>query len=204
MMGSDLASYRYGSDRPSCAHQYLAAAVLRLIGPCPCRIFELGCGNGAFARQLAARGHDVTGVDPSADGIRLARAADPTLRLEQGDGYEPLAEKFGTFPIVVSLEVIEHVMWPRKFVATCRELLEPGGKLILSTPFHGYWKNLAIALVGGFDRHVSPLWDGGHIKFWSERTLGALLAEAGFHDIEFNRVGRISPLAKSIVAVGRR
>ncbi|HTT81178.1 MAG TPA: methyltransferase domain-containing protein, partial [Stellaceae bacterium] len=125
-------------------------------------------------------------------------------RFHQADAYEPLADRFGQFPAVVSLEVVEHVVWPRKFIATCQDLLEPNGTLILSTPYHGWLKNVAIAVSGNFDKHVDPLWDGGHIKFWSERTLAALLTEAGFRDLRFVRVGRIAPLAKSMIAIARR
>ena len=79
-----------------------------------------------------------------------------------------------------------------------------GGTAILSTPYHGYWKNLALALSGQMDRHFTALWDHGHIKFWSMRTLTILLEAAGFHDIRFERVGRIPPLAKAMIAVARR
>jgi 2-polyprenyl-6-hydroxyphenyl methylase/3-demethylubiquinone-9 3-methyltransferase len=54
------------------------------------------------------------------------------------------------------------------------------------------------------DKHFTALWDHGHIKFWSERTLRALLAEAGCHEIEFRRVGRIPALAKSMIAIARK
>ncbi len=74
----------------------------------------------------------------------------------------------------------------------------------MSTPYHGYWKNLAMAVTGKLDAHFTALWDGGHIKFWSMRTLRALLEEAGFVDVEFTLVGRIKPLAKSMIAVARR
>jgi 2-polyprenyl-6-hydroxyphenyl methylase/3-demethylubiquinone-9 3-methyltransferase len=83
-------------------------------------------------------------------------------------------------------------------------LLEPGGLLIASTPFHGYWKNLALALTGKMDRHFTALWDHGHIKFWSEDTFRRLLEEAGFQDVRFQRVGRIPPLAKSMIAIARK
>jgi 2-polyprenyl-6-hydroxyphenyl methylase/3-demethylubiquinone-9 3-methyltransferase len=79
-----------------------------------------------------------------------------------------------------------------------------GGTAILSTPYHGYWKNLAMALTGKMDAHFTALWDHGHIKFWSVRTLTLLLEEAGFRDIHFERVGRIPPLAKAMIAVARR
>ena len=54
------------------------------------------------------------------------------------------------------------------------------------------------------DRHFTALWDHGHIKFWSVRTLSALLTEAGFAPPRFRRVGRIPALAKSMVAVAVR
>jgi 2-polyprenyl-6-hydroxyphenyl methylase/3-demethylubiquinone-9 3-methyltransferase len=54
------------------------------------------------------------------------------------------------------------------------------------------------------DDHFGPLWTHGHIKFWSMDTLGQLLREAGFRDVAFRRVGRIPPLAKSMIAVSRK
>jgi 2-polyprenyl-6-hydroxyphenyl methylase/3-demethylubiquinone-9 3-methyltransferase len=82
-------------------------------------------------------------------------------------------------------------------------LLEPGGLAIISTPYHGYIKNLIMALTGTLDRHFTSLWDHGHIKFWSKKTLSILLREAGFTHIEFLRVGRIPVLAKSMIAVAK-
>jgi hypothetical protein len=46
-------------------------------------------------------------------------------------------------------------------------------------------------LTGKMDAHFTALWDHGHIKFWSIKTLGELLREAGFTDIRFERVGRM-------------
>lgn len=51
------------------------------------------------------------------------------------------------------------------------------------------------------DAHFTALWDHGHIKYWSMRSLGELLREAGFVDIRFERVGRVPALAKAMVAV---
>jgi 2-polyprenyl-6-hydroxyphenyl methylase/3-demethylubiquinone-9 3-methyltransferase len=75
---------------------------------------------------------------------------------------------------------------------------------VLSTPYHGYLKNLALAVSGKMDAHFTALWDHGHIKFWSRATLATLLREAGFSRVEFLRVGRIPPLAKSMIAVARK
>ncbi len=71
-------------------------------------------------------------------------------------------------------------------------------------PYRIINRNLALALAGKFDHHWSPLWDGGHIKFWSEKTLLELLEETGFSSVDFVRVGRIPPLAKSMIAIARK
>jgi len=154
--------------------------------------------------MLSKLGHSVVAVDPSPSGIRLAREAYPHIRFAERSAYDDLAREFGTFDAVISLEVIEHCDRPRQFADTVLSLLKPGGLAVISTPFHGYWKNLALALAGRFDSHWSPLWDGGHIKFWSEGTLRTLLEERGFAGVHFLRVGRIPPLAKSMIAVARK
>jgi len=203
----DISGYRYDSAGLSHSHGCLVPAVMRLLNGLALkdrRLFELGCGNGSVAYELAGEGWEVTGVDPSAEGIAQARRHYRNLDLHQGSAYDDLTEQYGQFPIILSLEVVEHVYAPRQYARTLFNLLEPGGTAILSTPFHGYWKNLAMALSGKMDDHFTVLWDHGHIKFWSIKTLSALLTEAGFIDLQFERVGRIPPLARSMIALAHK
>lgn len=202
----DAPGYDWRSAELDCSHDYLLPALLAELGrdefrALPKTLFDLGCGNGAIANQLAARGWQVAGVDPSAEGIAQAHAAYPALRLEVGSALDDLAARHGTFPFVISMEVVEHVYDPRHYARTLRSLVRPGGVAIVSTPYHGYVKNLAIALAGKGDQHYNPLWDHGHIKFWSRATLTRLMREAGFERIEIRRLGRIAPLAKSMMAI---
>ncbi len=74
---------------------------------------------------------------------------------------------------------------------------------ILTTPYHGYLKNLTIALANKMDYHLSALWEGGHIKFWSRRTLAILLREAGSHHLVFTGAGRIPYLWRHMVFSAR-
>jgi len=154
--------------------------------------------------MLSELGFSVLGVDPSEAGISQATTAYPHLDLRLASTHDDLKGMFGTFPLVISVEVVEHVYAPRLFARTAFELLQPGGLALITTPYHGYWKNLAVALANGSDRHFTALWDGGHIKFWSVDTLTTLLEEAGFSVEYFLRVGRIPPLAKSMIAVAKR
>lgn len=203
----EISGYRYADACINDSHAYLMPALraelarLEINGK---RLFDLGCGNGSVGAELNREGWDVTGVDPSAEGIAQAKALHPELRLDTGSAYDDLVTKFGRFPVVISLEVVEHVYAPRDYARTLADLLEPGGTAIISTPYHGYWKNLAMALTGKMDAHFTALWDHGHIKFWSFRTLTQLLEEAGLVDIRFLRVGRVPPLAKSMIAIARK
>lgn len=202
----DASAYGYGTAAKGHHHAYLLPAVEEILAslqlsPDQRRIFDLGCGNGSATAHLARLGFSVVGIDPSSDGIRRGREEHPGLEIYVGSAYDDLEGKYGRFPIVISLEVVEHLYSPRKYAATIYDLVEAGGVAIISTPYHGYLKNLALAIVGKWDAHLSPLWDHGHIKFWSVDSLSRLLWEAGFKDLSFKKVGRIPPLAKSMIAI---
>lgn len=205
----DISGYTYTDADLNASHEYLLPAVLETLAslnldPGRKRIFELGCGNGAIADVLTRQGYAVTGIDASVQGIQHAQQTRPHLSLQLGSVYDRLAAQHGRFPVVLSLEVVEHLYAPRDFARTLYELVEPSGTAIISTPYHGYWKNLALALTGRLDQHFTALWDHGHIKFWSIATLEQLLQEAGFRSITFHRVGRIPALAKSMIAIAQK
>ncbi|MGE0055677.1 MAG: class I SAM-dependent methyltransferase [Hyphomicrobium sp.] len=202
--------YRYCSADPTHANAYLWPVLRKRLetqfgsSGSGLRAFDLGSGNGATSNFLREFGFDVYGVDTSNSGVALARKFYPRCHFEVASVYDDLAGRYGRFDVVVSLEVIEHLYDPRKFMARTYELLKPGSPCMISTPYHGYLKNLALAFSGKMDRHFTALWDGGHIKFWSEKTLGHLLAESRFENIQFDRAGRIAPLAKSMLAIATK
>lgn len=167
------------------------------------RVLDVGCGNGFWAGRLAAMGFQVTGIDLSPTGIEAAHAAFPGVRFEVLEAAGDLCERLGEkpFDVVLSLEVVEHLYGPMEWALACFRALKPGGRLICSAPYHGFLKNLSISLVNGWDRHFTPNWEGGHIKFWSRRTLTRLLARAGFGvgEMKFRGAGRIPYFWKSMV-----
>lgn len=206
----------YGWSDPAAenSHRYLERTLLAALHDCASqrgmplkslRLFDAGCGNGALLRRLQPLVRECAGCDASESGTRIARAAGPTIRIEQLSVYDDLRERFGgDWDIVVATEVIEHLYAPRQFISRALSLLAPTGHLVLSTPYHGYLKNLALALCNGFDRHWNALWDGGHIKFWSYRTLTALLAEQGLNRFSFRGAGRLPLLWKSMIITASR
>lgn len=205
-MTEDNSGYRYNDGKLNTSHAYLlptVTGILAQLASCR-RVFEVGCGNGSVANVMSKLGVEVTGVDASEEGIAQVHQSYADINLHLGSAYDDLSGQYGQFPIVVSLEVIEHMYFPRKFSKTIYELVEPGGVAIISTPFHEYWKNVALSLTGKMDAHFTALWDYDHITFWSIKTLRVLLQETGFQDITFIRVGRVPILAKSLVAIARK
>lgn len=123
-------TYTYGNPDPAHTASYLCSPLRNVLEEHTrddARVFDLGCGNGAFAAELSDQGYDVTGVDPSKDGIEQARNTHPGLDVHVGSAYDDLRSEYGTFDAVVSLEVVEHVYYPRKYAATVYDLLERGG-----------------------------------------------------------------------------
>jgi 2-polyprenyl-3-methyl-5-hydroxy-6-metoxy-1,4-benzoquinol methylase len=165
-------------------------------------ICDLGCGNGHISGRLAALGYHVTGVDASASGIQIARRAYPDVRfIEALIGREL---NVGQFDLVVSSDVIEHLYRPSDLLEAALSLLKPGGQILLGTPYHGYLKNLVLAVSGKMDAHFSALHDGGHIKFFSVSTLSTLMRSHGFEDLSFTFYGRAPWLWKNMICHARK
>lgn len=183
---------------------YINRGILEIIkatSPQPGTVLDAGCGNGVLAKVLTDSGYDVTGVDGDRGAIDIARRKYPSIRFETCLFESPPP---GKFDFVCSTEVVEHLYAPHELARYCYEALSPGGYLAISTPYHGYLKNLALSLTDGWDKHHTADWHGGHIKFWSLQTLSRLLKDAGFEVTGFKGVGRLPYLWKSMILIARR
>jgi len=165
-------------------------------------ICDLGCGNGHITGRLAALGYEVTGVDASPSGINMARRTYPGVQFVEMMIDREL-KGLGSFDLVVSSDVIEHLYRPSDLLEAATSLLKPQGQIVLGTPYHGYLKNLVLAATGKMDAHFSALHDGGHIKFFSVRTLATLMQSHGFEDLSFTFYGRAPWLWKNMICHAR-
>ncbi|MCA9073897.1 MAG: class I SAM-dependent methyltransferase [Planctomycetaceae bacterium] len=170
------------------------------------RVLDVGCGNGYWAGYFADQGCTVVGIDPSTSGIQQARRAYPSVRFEEDVVTNDLVERLNEAPfdLVFSSEVVEHLYSPHTWAKACFAACRPGGVLLCTTPYHGYVKNLAIALTNKCDSHWQPLREGGHIKFWSPATLERLLTESGFVNVQMKGAGRWPLLWRSMVLRAER
>ena len=186
----------------------LAAKLVAVVGGLPevKSVCDLGCGNGYLSGLLARRGYRMVGVDASDGGIEIARreyGERGKFVCARIDRDLPAALGGERFDAIISGDVIEHLYRPADLIECASELLKPGGWLVLSTPYHGYLKNLALALTNKLDNHWHPLRDYGHVKFFSRETLSQLFTEQDLKVERFTRVGRIPALAKSMILQGK-
>lgn len=155
----DEACRRFGRD-PRAARSLDGLALL-----------DVGCGGGVLSEPLARLGARVTGLDPAAANIAVAR-----LHAEQGgvpvdyrtETVESVASRGERFDIVLAMEVVEHVADVRAFVAACAGAVKPGGFLVMAT-LNRTLRSFALAIVGAeyvlgwlprgtheWDRFVTP------------------------------------------------
>ena len=207
-MSNEVPEFGWKTARPECSAPYVVPVLKRLasaVAP-PARVLDIGCGNGYNSNQYKDWGYDVTGIDYSEEGISIARQQHEGIRFESMPIADDLADQLGgeRFDIVSSTEVCEHLYDPHEWARAAFNALRPGGIFVLSTPYHGFIKNLTISLTGGWDTHFDALRTGGHIKFFSNKTLGTVLTDAGFEDFTFVGAGRAPLLWKSILVRARK
>jgi 2-polyprenyl-3-methyl-5-hydroxy-6-metoxy-1,4-benzoquinol methylase len=200
----DYEDYGYRNANRSCINQYLTVPLLEVLKDKPkSTIIDLGCGNGWLTNLLIDLGYNAYGTDASPTGIAFAKEKHPDRFALQDLSKNALpAELEGIpFDLILSTEVIEHLYSPKKYIEFCKTLLSRngGGTVVLSTPYHGYWKNLVLSVAGTMDDHFTALWEGGHVKFWSRRTLTKLLESQGFQVTKFKGCGRLPYLWKSMI-----
>jgi SAM-dependent methyltransferase len=162
------------------------------------RVLDLGCGGGAFAAALIEVGCEVAAVDVAAEAVRRAsvRAPGADVALVAEDGPLPFAED--EFGAVWAGEVLEHVADVVGLLAEVRRVLRWGGRLIVTTPYHGRVSVAALA-VHGLDEHFDPRAD--HLRFFTARTLRTVLRDAGFATVSVRGAGGVPLLRRALHAV---
>ena len=148
------------------------------------RVLDLGCGAGRFVAALREAGAEPIGVELAEAALERARANVPgaDLRLVEDDGSLPL--EHASVDLVWCSEVLEHIPDTAHLLLEVRRVLRPGGRLLVTVPYHGRLQAAVIALTR-FEAHFDPL--GQHVRFYTRRSLAATLEHAGFEDVRVRR-----------------
>lgn len=145
------------------------------------KCLEVGCGDGYFSSEIVRRNLSVTGIDFSSEGVRRAQERTPEARFVVHDLTQPLPFEADSFSAVWCSEVLEHLFSPLFVLQEIQRVLRPGGMALLTVPYHGLLKNLAIAAFA-FEKHFDPEYP--HLRFFTIRSLASLVRKAGLSVVE--------------------
>lgn len=119
-------------------------------------VLETACGTGYGAQMLSERARSVVAVDYSVAALEYARQhhSAPNLAHLLMDCHR-LGFASGSFDLVVSFEVFEHLEQPELYLSECRRVLRPGGRLMLSTPNRSSWDIHMRSIGTDYEFHVN-------------------------------------------------
>ena len=162
---------------------------------------DIGCGNGFITKIINKFFKKTTGIDLSNEGIKLAKKKSKKIKNLNFLNIAPekLIKKNIKFDVITTIEVIEHQYDPFEFMSNIEKLSKKNGYVLITTPYHGYIKNLILSLLGLMDNHFTALWTHGHIKFFSIKSLKKLISNYNFDIEEINFSGRLYPLSSSMI-----
>ena len=146
------------------------------------RLLDIGCGGGLLSEPMARLGALSVGADAAGGNIPVARLHAETQGLAidyRHTTAETIADAGERFDIVLNMEVVEHVADPQAFLATCSNLLKPGGLMICST-INRNAKSFMMAIIGA-EWVMRWLPKGTHdwARFITPDELCALIRNAG-------------------------
>jgi SAM-dependent methyltransferase len=151
-------------------------------------LLDVGCATGTFlavagesgAAGSSRGGFDVVGVEPDPGTSELARRAGHRVITGTLDDVRPPP---GGFDAITMFHVIEHLDSPRRAVLRARELLRPGGVLMIETPtVDCLWFRHA-------PRHWRQLIPDHYFLFGRE-TLEQLLRRCELEPLAYEKVSR--------------
>ncbi len=149
------------------------------------RILDVGCSNGDFLLTMDPAKWDRYGVEYIVEVVEMVQAHLPELKILAGDIYRPDLPP-NSFDVITFWHVLEHLHETRRVLARARELLKPGGWIVIAVPnFHSYQAEWFRAHWYAFD---VPR----HLHHFSPRSLEILLDELGMVEVRHHAFCRFS------------
>jgi methionine biosynthesis protein MetW len=174
---------RYDNNHDMSPHDVAGLIVTRI--PRGSRVLDIGCGTGALS--ILMRDHrqaKVIGVEPDAQ--RAARAQARGIETHVGVLSPELTRVIQPVDAVVFADVLEHLADPLSELRTARLAMKSDGLLLLSVPNVAHWSVRWALLRGRFDYAQYGIMDATHLRWFTRRSIRALVEAAGFSVIEMH------------------
>ena len=141
------------------------------------RLLDVGAADGLLSRQLTERGWRVTAIEGDPALAKAGAEACETMLVADLDDEIPALH--GAFDAIVYGDVLEHLVDPLRVLVELDRSLGPSGFVIISVPNIAHLWIRLLLLVGRFDYLDRGILDQSHLRFFTERSLRAMLADAG-------------------------
>jgi len=157
--------------------------ILRGAGDRACgAILENGCGVGMYVEHLSPSGGQVFGLEYDFERALDAGKRSPGIINAAG---EDLPYPDAVFDLVLSHEVLEHVMDDKRAVREMVRVLKPGGRAVVFAPNRGYpfethgvfWRGKYYFGNKPFDNYLPRAWRdrlAPHVRVYSSSDLAGL------------------------------
>jgi len=166
-------------------------------------LVDVGCGGGLLLRMLRERGLPVLGLETSIPAATSAWKRNG-VAVVCGDLSKSPIER-GTCAAVTMFHVLEHLHDPVSYLRSARDLLVPGGRLVVQVPNASCWQFLM------FGDHWNGVDVPRHLVNYRERDLESLLDYCGFQvvrrkhfSLRDNPAGFASSIAPGLDPMARR
>ena len=141
------------------------------------RLLDVGAADGLLSRLLTERGWKVTGLEADPVAAQAAAAHCERIVVADLDAGVPALE--GEFDAIVCADVLEHLRDPAATLAALRRTLPASGEVVVSVPNVAHlWMRMSL-LAGRFEYAERGILDRTHLRFFTRRTLAALVRGAG-------------------------
>jgi 2-polyprenyl-3-methyl-5-hydroxy-6-metoxy-1,4-benzoquinol methylase len=187
---------RYHYEIDPVGENSVHAMELSLIGNSK-RVLEVGCASGHMTAELVRRGCRVVGLEIEAAAAAANEHAEEVLvvDLDRDDFVEKLRGR--QFDAALLGDVLEHLRDPGQILKSVRELLVPGGFVVLCVPNVAFVDVRLALLRGKFPYNDWGLLDRTHIRFFTKATLDQVIADAGYMPVETRRA-ILAPFASEL------
>ena len=178
-------------------------------------ILDIGCGNGYLLYQFKNKFSRLVGLEYSAQRLAQARInlADYSFVPVQGSAEDMTLIQTSSIDQIISADTIEHIPDIYAAVAESYRVLKPGGVIVINTPNIAFLKKRLLLCLGRFPSTSQPnegigsdiLYDGGHLHYFTFRSLRIILQKAGFtivRKVGYGKFGHLHNIWPSLLSGG--